>query len=704
MSFDFSGPFPVSATGARFMLLFVWRLTDIRLLWAFALDRRTKENVRSCLQDVMAELTQLTGGSKPPVMRVHSDQAGEFLSPVVMEWLKQHNIKQTFTSGYDPAANGVAERWIDLVKIKATVLLAANHLSTAYWNYAVAWVTYAYNKVLAIPRRKALPEFGQWILVKSKRDHKLQDKGHLAIKMGIYRKISNGIVALMVKDGKLGELCTAHCSTTHVEEDLKWFLKRDPNNPTRRIYMSNKGEATWDIPISSLPTVEEKEVWHPTFVSLQRSRDGCAWYTANVGRLLPSYQDIEVEDGEDPIPYIGDAGFHSYAQLPQIEAEPVHDTTPPLEVPFAPQSMLDDDFQPELPPPPARGPRHVQGEIRLPARVREEIEQAEREMVPSDHLEDQSPERPGDIIQPQPVELNSPMWHEEGTFIPQLGGGVHDIPHSEAKSSIQPPEHLSSLPEAPFQREFTPDENDQIPGEPLDDTMDWFQQEEPVRRRPPRQLRSRTIGQVKWDSTHGVRTYDAETGILQDETQEPILGEDQRSWYGTKVIERCSDHLRVLLQDPRPPGDEGRELEMEDELIVPSEILAVTTTAREDTTVPPVISLEGPDVDPKTGSFAVLSQYLITKMDILERQFQKWYTSLILGLGRHLDQVNSSIEAIYQMGLTKRGAKRDEYHAHKMGRQSAQRVDDSYHDGKPETGSELNPWTAWISQIRLNEQ
>ena len=114
-------------------------------------------------------------------MRVHSDQAGEFLSPVVMDWLKQHNIKQTFTSGYDPAANGVAERWIDLVKIKATVLLAANHLSTAYWNYAVAWVTYAYNnKVLAIPPKKTLPEFGQLILVKSKRDHKLQDKGDLS--------------------------------------------------------------------------------------------------------------------------------------------------------------------------------------------------------------------------------------------------------------------------------------------------------------------------------------------------------------------------------------------------------------------------------------------------------------------------------------------------------------------------------------------
>ena len=58
--------------------------------------------------------------------------------------------------------------------------------------------------------------------------------------------------------------------------------------------------------------------------------------------------------------------------------------------------------------------------------------------------------------------------------------------------------------------------------------MDWFQQEEPVRHRPPRQLRSRTIGQVKWDSTHGVRMYDAETGVIQDETREPILEEGQR--------------------------------------------------------------------------------------------------------------------------------------------------------------------------------
>ena len=73
LSFDFSGPHPVAVTGARFMLLFVWRLDTVRLLWAFAVTGKTKECVRSCLNDVVAELNTYTGGSKPPVLRIHSD-------------------------------------------------------------------------------------------------------------------------------------------------------------------------------------------------------------------------------------------------------------------------------------------------------------------------------------------------------------------------------------------------------------------------------------------------------------------------------------------------------------------------------------------------------------------------------------------------------------------------------------------------------
>ena len=141
LSFDFSGPLPIAVTGAKILMVFVWRLQDIRLLWAFALVRRTKENVLSCLQSVVADLNTLTGGSKPPVTRVHSDQAKEFLSRPVMEWLKEKGIRQTFTSTYDSQANGVAERWINLTKTKSTALLASRYLPTPFWCYAVAWVT-----------------------------------------------------------------------------------------------------------------------------------------------------------------------------------------------------------------------------------------------------------------------------------------------------------------------------------------------------------------------------------------------------------------------------------------------------------------------------------------------------------------------------------------------------------------------------------
>ena len=110
--------------------------------------------------------------------------------------------------------------------------------------------------------------------------------------------------------------------------------------------------------------------------------------------------------------------------------------------------------------------------------------------------------------------------------------------------------------------------------------------------------------------------------------------------------------------------------------------------------VPPIISLEGPEVEPETGSFAVLSQYLINKMDQLERQFQRWYASLMLGLGKHLEQVNSSIEAIYQMGLTKRGVKKDDYQAYKRAMASITEEGQSQLTDNSATGLEMNPWTA----------
>ena len=56
----------------------------------------------------------------------------------------------------------------------------------------------------------------------------------------------------------------------------KWsdgFLKRDDKNPDRLVYVSTKGEVSWDVPVDKLPTVEEKRHWdrHPKFCVVTKS-------------------------------------------------------------------------------------------------------------------------------------------------------------------------------------------------------------------------------------------------------------------------------------------------------------------------------------------------------------------------------------------------------------------------------------------------
>ena len=72
--------------------------------------------LQSCFEDLRA----LTGGSRPPILRLHSDKASEFLTPTIRATCSQQGVRQTVNSGYDPQGNGLAERWIGVVKVRAT--------------------------------------------------------------------------------------------------------------------------------------------------------------------------------------------------------------------------------------------------------------------------------------------------------------------------------------------------------------------------------------------------------------------------------------------------------------------------------------------------------------------------------------------------------------------------------------------------------
>ena len=59
------------------------------------------------------------------------------------------SVKQRIR-GYDPAANGIAERWVGIIKVRATCWPSIG-LPPDYWAYACKWVACVHNhRVLSI--------------------------------------------------------------------------------------------------------------------------------------------------------------------------------------------------------------------------------------------------------------------------------------------------------------------------------------------------------------------------------------------------------------------------------------------------------------------------------------------------------------------------------------------------------------------------
>ena len=51
----------------------------MRLIWAFGVESRQSSAVLPCLQSCYEDLRALTGGSRPPILRLHSDKSKRIL-------------------------------------------------------------------------------------------------------------------------------------------------------------------------------------------------------------------------------------------------------------------------------------------------------------------------------------------------------------------------------------------------------------------------------------------------------------------------------------------------------------------------------------------------------------------------------------------------------------------------------------------------
>ena len=120
--------------------------------------------------------------------RLHSDKAGVVTAPFFAKFLSNHKtIDHTFTSGYDPQANGTAERSVGLLKSLAARSLASASLGHEFWSYAVKYAT---KSLLchALQKTQSVLPFGTTVAA--------QVLGHRDVKFPESRSLTGRLVLL----------------------------------------------------------------------------------------------------------------------------------------------------------------------------------------------------------------------------------------------------------------------------------------------------------------------------------------------------------------------------------------------------------------------------------------------------------------------------------------------------------------------------
>ena len=106
-----------------------------------------------------------------PILRLHSDRAGEYQSRAFDRWCRERNVMRTFTDADNFRGNGRAECAVAQVKRGARTLLIAAGLDESYWCHAARhWSECKMRRQLESMglKRRELTPFGQLVWAKRK--------------------------------------------------------------------------------------------------------------------------------------------------------------------------------------------------------------------------------------------------------------------------------------------------------------------------------------------------------------------------------------------------------------------------------------------------------------------------------------------------------------------------------------------------------
>ena len=138
--FDICGPMSVETPGgSKYVAIFVDDYSGYLMIYPL----RNKSDILDAVQDVLVEAA--AAGHKVRTLR--SDNALEFKSAKMAKLLKDHLVKQEFTTPYVPAENGRVERQNRTIIESARSMLNAANLPKTLWGEASKAAGYIRNRV-----------------------------------------------------------------------------------------------------------------------------------------------------------------------------------------------------------------------------------------------------------------------------------------------------------------------------------------------------------------------------------------------------------------------------------------------------------------------------------------------------------------------------------------------------------------------------
>ena len=175
------------------------------------------KKVPSCVTQAFAQIFLRLKVLGLPVHRAHTDRGSEWINKVFASYCDSRDIVHTTTAAELPQSNGLAEKYVGLIKRPTRVLLHASGVSKDLWPHAMRHSVHALQQqafiALGVPTRPVLP-FGSavWVRERVWRSQTWTPRAVQGIVLAPAEQISKGWIILVTRsDGTRSLLTSTLC-------------------------------------------------------------------------------------------------------------------------------------------------------------------------------------------------------------------------------------------------------------------------------------------------------------------------------------------------------------------------------------------------------------------------------------------------------------------------------------------------------------